>query len=71
MKLKIDIDKCIGCGACAAGCPQEFEIKDDGKSHLISPTGKVGNVEEKEIASATEEMKYAQENCPVMATKIE
>ena len=27
-------EKCIGCGACAAVCPEFWEMKGDGKSHL-------------------------------------
>ena len=27
-------DKCIGCGACAAVCPDFWEMADDGKSKL-------------------------------------
>ncbi len=30
---KVDEDKCIGCGACEATCPEGFEMKD-GKSHV-------------------------------------
>ena len=33
-KAKVDKDKCIGCGACEALCPEVFKIKD-GKSHVI------------------------------------
>ena len=35
MKIKIDTEKCIGCGSCVAVCPDCFEIGDDNKAHLI------------------------------------
>ena len=31
-KIIVDQDKCIGCGACAATCPDSFEMKD-GKAY--------------------------------------
>jgi ferredoxin len=31
--VSVDKDKCIGCGACAATCPEVFELKD-GKAHV-------------------------------------
>ena len=30
MKVNVNKDMCIGCGACAAVCPEVFEINDDG-----------------------------------------
>ena len=30
MPVTIDVDVCIGCGACQAVCPDVFEIEDDG-----------------------------------------
>jgi ferredoxin len=33
MKIIVDSEKCIGCGACAATCPQRFEMID-GKSSV-------------------------------------
>jgi len=32
--VKVDQGLCIGCGACVAVCPDVFEIKPDGKSHV-------------------------------------
>jgi len=31
-KIIHERDKCIGCGACASICPENWEIADDGKS---------------------------------------
>ena len=30
--MKVDKEKCIGCGACAAVCPASFEMAGDGKA---------------------------------------
>jgi len=35
VKITIDQDKCIGCGACSAACPASFEMKD-GKARMKS-----------------------------------
>ena len=35
MKLKVNKDLCIGCGACQAVCPEVFEIEDDGFAGVI------------------------------------
>lgn len=54
--VRVDKNTCIGCGACAATCPEVFEMGDDGKSHVKkSAKGK-----EKCIPEAIE-------NCPVDA----
>ncbi len=53
--VSINKEKCIGCGTCAAVCPEGFEIKG-GKAVV-----KNGN------ASC---IKEAKESCPVDAIKI-
>ncbi len=32
--VKIDKEKCIGCGSCMSVCSDVFEIKDDMKAHV-------------------------------------
>jgi len=34
-EVKQDHDMCIGCGACAAVCPSNWKIGDDGKASPI------------------------------------
>ncbi len=59
MKITIDKDKCIGCGACTALAAKTFRLGDDGKAEVIEPA------KDKE-----EDIKNAAESCPVEAIKI-
>lgn len=54
-KIYIDIEKCIGCGACEAVCPKSFKM-EDGKAKF---TGK--------LDKCTNEAKDA---CPVQAISV-
>lgn len=54
MKLSVDQDKCIGCGACVAISPENFDFNDDGLSV----------VKNEEI---TEKTMDAVEACPTFA----
>lgn len=59
MKVSVDPQKCIGCGACAATAPDIFEMGDDNKAH----------VKVKETNSGS--TKIAADACPVEAITIE
>jgi len=62
MKAKVDEELCIGCGMCENICPDIFELKDDGKSHV-----KVNPIPE-EFEKCTLE---AEKECPVGAITYE
>ena len=32
--FKVDEELCTGCGLCAAGCPELFEVESDNKAHV-------------------------------------
>jgi ferredoxin len=63
MKVVHERNKCIGCGACAAVCPEFWEMGDDGKSKLKGAK-KVGDNFELELKEAGCN-KEAASGCPV------
>ena len=62
MKAKVDQETCIGCGVCPSVCPEVFEMKDDGKSHVIADPVPDG---------VEDSAKEAEESCPVEAIEVE
>ena len=56
--VKVNEEKCIGCGACVAIAPNNFDFNDEGLSKVIG----------EEI---TEETIDACEACPVFAIEVE
>ena len=61
MKVKVDRDKCIGCGACTALVPEVFKI-EDGLSKE-----KVEEINDKKLE---ERIREAAETCPASAIII-
>ncbi len=60
-KIVIDKDKCIGCGACAAQCPDNFEMMSGDEFKA-----KVRKAEVTELGCCQE----AVDICPVQAISI-
>jgi ferredoxin len=67
-KIKLEREKCIGCGSCAALCPKYFELTDDGKSHII--TANKQEIEELEVEKI-ECAESASEACPAQCIHID
>ncbi len=59
MALKVDKEKCLGCGSCAAIAPNTFKLDDDNKAEVINPTG-----------DSPEDIKSAAESCPTEAITL-
>lgn len=58
MKVNVNKDACIGCGACVSICDQVFEFDDEGMSKVIK----------EEVPSDLEnDVKEAVESCPTAA----
>ena len=61
MKVKVNKEACIGCGACAAICDAVFEIDDEGLS-----IAKVEEVKEEDKQAVIDSV----ESCPTGAIEV-
>ena len=66
MRIKIDQERCIGCGSCVSICPDVFELDENNKVQLKRNKGKK-ELEVNKGSCASE----AAEICPVRAITIE
>lgn len=62
MKVKVNKDACIGCGACAAICDEVFEINDEGLSEAKT---------EEVAADLEQQVRDAVDSCPTGAIEAE
>lgn len=62
MKTRVIENICIGCGACQALVPEEYEINDDGIAVALNDEVKIEN---------KEAVMDAKDNCPVGAIIVE
>ena len=63
IRVRVDKDKCIACGACVAIAPEIFEFAEDGKSEA-----KIEVIEEPNLI---EKAKEARDACPTGAIIVE
>ncbi len=68
-KIKLEREKCIGCGSCQAVCPKFFALKEDGRSSVIGAQKDAAGNDELETAK-TECAESAAEACPVQCIYI-
>lgn len=61
MKVTVDHDLCIGCGACEEECPEVFQLRDDNLSYVIND-----NIDPKLYGT----VRNAEDFCPVTAISI-
>ena len=69
MKIIHDVEACIGCGACAAICPEHWDMDSNGKAELKnSKPGEEGKTElELDDGNCNQE---AADSCPVTCIYI-
>ena len=61
MNVEVNQEACIGCGACAAICPDVFELDDEGLSVA----------KKKKVEKDNEEVLDAVDSCPTGAISAE
>ena len=71
MKIKIDREGCIQCGACSSTCPQVFELPDDEKAEVVEQF-RGGDPSEGEVGDDMSACaQSAADSCPVSVIATE
>jgi len=60
-KIKVDKEKCIGCGTCEALCPKVLKVAEDGKAKVLAA----------DYAAEAAGIKESIEACPVQCISQE
>ena len=67
-KVTVDKDKCIGCGACTATCPEIFEFDDDGLAKVVKD--EINDDVKMVKDEINDDVKMAAEGCPTEAIEV-
>ncbi len=70
MKIILERNKCIGCGACSAVCPVYWKMGNDGKSELMGSKETEPGIFEKEIEKIEGCANDAEDGCPVQCIHV-
>ena len=71
MKIYIDREGCIECGACESACPEVFVLKDGEKASIVDKY-QAGDPSKGEVGEdLTSCAKEAEESCPVEVISTE
>ena len=62
VKVKVDTEGCISCGACIAICPSVFKFDDNNKSYVAK---------QPQTSEEIECAKQSEAACPVMVIHVE
>jgi len=63
MKVVVNHNNCIGCGACESICPEIFQINDEGLSSVIG--------KEEDFNNFKDEIQDAVDSCPTSAIECD
>jgi len=71
MKIRLDREKCIGCGSCVVVCPKYFDLDPDGRAKLKGGIANKEKTHEELTISSIECIQNAVDCCPSQAIRLE
>lgn len=73
MKIKIDQERCVGCGRCTETCPSVFKLNEEGKATVLNDKVEECDLEPKgeKCAVVSESIKKAADECIVEAIDVD
>lgn len=65
MKISIDQDECIECGACETACSEVFTLEDGEKASIVEKYQKEGPAQGEVSDDLSDCVREAADSCPV------